>query len=54
MKHVYVTHVPSLFLDVQIGHHFAKIRERVVIWIRVDVREILVRVALHEAGIVSA
>lgn len=43
-----------IVLDVQIGHHFAKVRQSVVIRIRVDVREILAGVGLDEARIISA
>lgn len=41
-------------LDVQIGHHFAKIRQGIVIRVRIDVREILAGVSLDEARIISA
>lgn len=43
-----------IILNVQIGHHFAEIRQSVIIGIRIDVREILIGVGLDEARIISA
>lgn len=44
----------TIILDIQIGHHFAKIRQGIVIRVRIDVREILAGVSPDEARIIPA
>lgn len=44
----------TIVLDIQIGHHFAKIRQGIVIRVRIDVRKILAGVSLDEARIIPA
>lgn len=41
-------------LNVKVGHHFAKVGERVVVGIGVDVGKVLARVGLGEARVVAA
>lgn len=48
-----VFHHEKVTLNVQIRHHLPEIRQRVVVWVQVDVCEIPLGIRLGETGIVS-
>lgn len=54
MNTVRIGSIVGFILNVQVGHHLTEVGEGIVIGIGIDVREIFVRVAFHEAGVVSA